>query len=72
MLQRTEPEQKLNRERTLENCESSLVISWLGTGVARVLRMNASEPMVGWKDEHPQSVSWLPPVIDKYSHILCI
>jgi hypothetical protein len=57
--------QKLNRERILENCESSLVISWLGTGVARVLRMNASEPMVGWKDEHPQSVSWLPPVIDK-------
>jgi hypothetical protein len=44
---------------------NSLVISWLGTGVARVLRMNASEPMVGWKDEHPQSVSWLPPVIDK-------
>jgi hypothetical protein len=51
---------------------NSLVISWLGTGVARVLRMNASEPMVGWKDEHPQSVSWLQPVIDKYSHILCI
>jgi hypothetical protein len=64
-LQRTEPEQKLNRERILENYESSLVISWLGMGVARVLRMNASEPMVGWKDEHPQSVSWLPPVIDK-------
>jgi hypothetical protein len=41
------------------------VISWLGMGVARVLRMNESEPMVGWKDEHPQSVSWLPPVIDK-------
>jgi hypothetical protein len=44
---------------------NSLVISWLGTGVARALRMNASEPMVGWKDEHPQSVSWIPPVIDK-------
>jgi hypothetical protein len=28
------------------------VISWLGTGVARVLRMNASEPMVGWKGTH--------------------
>jgi hypothetical protein len=33
---------------------NSLVISWFGTGVARVLRMNASRPMVGWKDEHPQ------------------
>jgi hypothetical protein len=44
---------------------NSLVISWLDTWVAKVIRMNASEPMVGWKDEHPQSVSWLPPVIDK-------
>jgi hypothetical protein len=44
---------------------NSLVISWLGMGVARVLRMNVSESMVGWKDKHPQSVSWLPPVIDK-------
>jgi hypothetical protein len=41
------------------------VISWLGKGVAKVLIMNAYEPMVGWKDEHPQSVSWLPLVIDK-------
>ena len=32
---------------------NSLVISWLGTGVARVIRMNSSEPMVGWKGEHP-------------------
>jgi hypothetical protein len=48
-----------------ENCERSLVISWLGTWVARVLRMNSSNPVVGWKDEHPQSVRWLPPVIDK-------
>jgi hypothetical protein len=47
------------------------VISWLGTGVARVLRMNASEPMVGWKDEHPQSVGWRQPVIDKRSPALC-
>jgi hypothetical protein len=47
------------------------VISWLGTGVARVLRMNASEPMVGWRGEHPQLVSWLQHVIDKYSHIMC-
>ena len=36
---------------------NSLVISCLGMGVARVLRMNSSEPMVGWKYEHPQSVS---------------
>jgi hypothetical protein len=50
---------------------NSLVISWLGTGVARVLRMNASEPMVGWKGTHPQSVSRLQLVIDKYSHTLC-
>jgi hypothetical protein len=49
---------------------NSLVISWLGMGVARVLRMNASEPMVGWKGTHPQSVSWMQPVIDKYSHTL--
>jgi hypothetical protein len=52
-LQRTKPEQKMNRERILKNCESSLVISWLVTWVARVLRVNAFEPMVGWKDEHP-------------------
>jgi hypothetical protein len=55
-----------------EKWHSSLVISWLGTGVARVLRMNASEPMVGWKGEHPQSVSWLQSEIDKYSHTLYI
>ena len=50
---------------------NSLVTSCLSTGVARVLRMNASEPMVGWEGTHPQLVSWLQPVIDKYSHILC-
>jgi hypothetical protein len=50
---------------------NSLVISWLGTGVARALRINASEPVVGWKGGHPQSVSWLQTVIDKYSHITC-
>jgi hypothetical protein len=33
----------------------SLVVSWLGMGVARVLRVNASEPMVGWKGKHPHS-----------------
>ena len=32
---------------------NSLVISWLGMGVARAPRMNASETMVGWKGEHP-------------------
>ena len=55
----------------LINDISSLVISWLGMGVARVLRVNASETMVGWKGAHPQSVSWLQPTIDKCSHILC-
>jgi hypothetical protein len=29
------------------------IMAW--QGVARVLRMNASEPMVGWKGKHPQS-----------------
>jgi hypothetical protein len=52
--------------RPEEHREVSLVISWLGTGVARVLRVNASEPMVGWKGEHPQSVGQLSTVIDKY------
>ena len=47
------------------------MISWLGTGVARVLRMNVFEPMVGWKDEHPQSVGWRQPVIDKRFPTLC-
>jgi hypothetical protein len=41
------------------------VISWLGTGMDRVLRMNVSVPMVGWKDEHPYSVGWRNLVIDK-------
>jgi hypothetical protein len=47
------------------------MISWLGTGVARVIRLNASEPMVRWKDEHKQSVGWQQPVIDKRSPALC-
>ena len=47
------------------------MISWLGMGVARVLRMNVSVPMVGWKDEHPLSVGWRQPVIDKRSPTLC-
>jgi hypothetical protein len=44
---------------------NSLVISWIGMGFSRALRINASKPMVGWKEKHPQSVSWLSPVIDK-------
>jgi hypothetical protein len=36
--------------------ENSWVVSWLGMGVARVLRVNASKRMVGWNGEHPQSV----------------
>jgi hypothetical protein len=47
-----------------------LVISWLGMGVAKVLRINASEPMVGWKGAYPQLVGWMQLVIDKYSHTL--
>jgi hypothetical protein len=50
---------------------NSLVISWLGTGVARVLRNNVSKPMVGWKGEHPHSDGWLQLEIHKYSHTLC-
>jgi hypothetical protein len=50
---------------------NSLVISWFGMKVASALRRNSSEPMVGWKGEHPYSVSWRKPVIDNYSHILC-
>jgi hypothetical protein len=52
--------------RPKEHREVSLVISWLGMGVARVLRVNSFEPMVGWKGKHPQSVGWLQLVIDKY------
>jgi hypothetical protein len=33
--------------------KNSLVISWLSTRLERALRMVASKPMVGWKDEHP-------------------
>jgi hypothetical protein len=65
------PRRGCDRERVSEELqEFSLVISWLGTGVARVLRVNASEPTVGWRGEHPQSVGWMPLVIDKYSHTL--
>ena len=51
--------ESMKEKEPLRNCKGSLLISWLGTGVARVLRMNASEPMVGWKGTHPQSVRWL-------------
>jgi hypothetical protein len=66
-----DPNIRENGGRTLKKCENSLVISWLGMGVARVLRMNASVPMVEWKDEHPQSVGWWQPVIDKRFPTLC-
>jgi hypothetical protein len=62
----------VNEKESLRNCESSLAISWLGMGVARVLRVNASEPMVGWKGAHPMSVRWIQYEIDKYSHALYI
>jgi hypothetical protein len=31
----------------------SLIISWLGTGVSRMLRVNASNPTILWKGKHP-------------------
>jgi hypothetical protein len=68
-MQRTRPKQKVVslmfkkhlislvedvKEKGLMRIDiNSLVISWLGMRVARVLRINASKPMVGWKDEHP-------------------
>ena len=55
----------VTERESLRNCKISLVISWLGTGVARVLRMNAFEPMVRLKYEHPQSIGWRQPVINK-------
>jgi hypothetical protein len=66
------PRRRCERERIIENWNKfpSDIMAWQG-GVARALRMNPSKPMVGWKGEHPQSVSWMQPVIDKYSHILC-
>jgi hypothetical protein len=42
---------------SLGNGIDSILISWLDTGMARVIRVNSSEPMVGWKGTHPQSVS---------------
>ena len=42
------------------------MVSWLGTEVVRMLRVNASKPMVGWKGEHPQLVGRLSIIIDKY------
>jgi hypothetical protein len=68
-LQKIEPEKKVMRlmsrehllnlaevvieKEPLRNYKISLVISWLGTGVDRVLRVNASESTVGWKGKHP-------------------
>jgi hypothetical protein len=48
----------MTKKESLINCEISLVISCLSTGVARVLRMKVSEPIIGWKGEHPQIVHW--------------
>jgi hypothetical protein len=39
----------VTEKEPLRNCKGSLVISWLGTRVAIVIRMNSSEPMVGWR-----------------------
>jgi len=68
-MQRTGPEQKATslmlRKHLIKFSEdvkekgslrigiNSFVISWLGTRVARALRRNASDPMVGWKDKQP-------------------
>ena len=43
----------LTERVSLRDGVNSLFISWLGTWVARVLRMNVFEPMVGWKGTHP-------------------
>jgi hypothetical protein len=42
------------------------VVSWFGREATRVLRVNAYDPTVGWKGEHPYSVGWLSTVRDKY------
>jgi hypothetical protein len=42
------------------------MISSLGTRVAKMIKVNASKPKVGWKDEHPQSFGRLSTIIDKY------
>jgi hypothetical protein len=62
----------VTEKESLRNCEISLVISWFGTRVARVLRVNASEPMVRWKGAHPQLVRWIQSEIDKYYHTVCV
>ena len=56
----------VTEKESLRNCKSSLVISWIGMGVARVLRVNASKPTVGWRGRHPHLVGWLQLVIDKF------
>jgi hypothetical protein len=42
------------------------VVSWLGMRVARMLKVNAYDPTVRWKGEHPQSFGRLSTIIDKY------
>jgi hypothetical protein len=65
------PHRVVVKERvSLRDGVNSLVISWLAMGVARVLRMNASKPMFGWKGAHPQSVGWMKLIIDNYYHTL--
>jgi len=43
----------MTEKKPLRNCEISLVISWLGMMVDRVIRVNSYEPMGGWKGTHP-------------------
>lgn len=49
----------------------SLVVSWLGTRVARMKILSAYEPMIGWKGEHPQFIGWLEFVKMSNSFTLC-
>jgi hypothetical protein len=62
------PRRGYDRERIYEKfVEVYLMISWLSTRVARVLRVNSFEPiMVGWRGKHPQLVGWMKLVIDNY------
>jgi hypothetical protein len=65
------PETVAEKE-SLRNYESSILISCLGMGVARVIRVNSSKTMVGWKGTHPKLVHWLYYETDKYSHTIYI
>jgi hypothetical protein len=53
------PHKGYGKERVSKELqEFPLVISWLGTWVDRLLRVNSSKPIIGWKGEHQQSVGW--------------